>query len=391
MYSRLCTLSLTVLVCATFSLYPGDNEIYDVFNLTQCARIDISKEKIDLSIEVEELVLPLLSMVGKKAQENSCLYKLTLLVGKPDSTVGNGFISDDNMKVVASELTALKALDISANSFTKDGASTLAATISKSTTLTTLKIADLENDVATLVCLLQGLFYNTTLTKLSMQDNVLSGSPMEALGSMLRQRGCSIVTLDLGRTFINDEDVQCLCSNLLNIDTLKNLKLDRNSLSSKSLSFIGAYLIGNNSVQLLDISDNKYASNENDYAGPTALAVSLSKNSSLTKLCMRANRVNDIGVFAFAELLKVNSTLKVLDLGGNCITDQGARYLLWNAKMCNQVLEIVDLRFNKIQDKNKIKDEVDRLITSREKELEIIWETPIMDAVSARSFGKKGS
>src|SRR5580692_814397 len=175
MYSRLCTLSLTVLVCATFSLYTADPDrndtwiTWDSFNYPGDLSACFSKKKIKLCVTKGELVSLALSTIGESAQKNSCRYNLNIRVIKVNDTgfyFANGSISDDNMKVVGDQLTALKALDISENSFTEGGASVFAAALSKSTTLTTLKMANLKNDAATLVCLLQGLFYNTTLTKL---------------------------------------------------------------------------------------------------------------------------------------------------------------------------------------------------------------------------------
>ena len=76
----------------------------------------------------------------------------------------------------------------------------------------------------------------------------------------------------------------------------------------------------------------------------------VAKSSSLQVLDLGYNSITDEGAEALAAGLKANSSLQVLDLGYNEITDEGAEALAAGLK-ANSSLQQLDLKFNKITDK----------------------------------------
>jgi Ran GTPase-activating protein (RanGAP) involved in mRNA processing and transport len=85
-------------------------------------------------------------------------------------------------------------------------------------------------------------------------------------------------------------------------------------------------------------------------AGASVLAQALNNNNTLEHLWLYHNQLSDAGVYYLSETLSTNNNiLKILDLGKNGITDEGAKYL---AQMItnNTTLTSLFLQENNISD-----------------------------------------
>jgi hypothetical protein len=85
--------------------------------------------------------------------------------------------------------------------------------------------------------------------------------------------------------------------------------------------------------------------------GASILADGLCNNTTLGELYLNNNFISDKGVYSLTKVLSSNnSTLKILDLGTNGITDVGAQYLADMLKN-NTTLTLLALTGNKISDR----------------------------------------
>ena len=89
--------------------------------------------------------------------------------------------------------------------------------------------------------------------------------------------------------------------------------------------------------------------NYNNIAGAVALAQALHHNSTLEVLVLSNNSISDAGAVALAQALHHNSTLEVLVLSNNSISDAGA-VALAQALHHNSTLELLNLSNNSISD-----------------------------------------
>jgi Ran GTPase-activating protein (RanGAP) involved in mRNA processing and transport len=95
-------------------------------------------------------------------------------------------------------------------------------------------------------------------------------------------------------------------------------------------------------------------------------AYALSRNTTITELYMRYCRLDDFSVKAIAKALKYNQNLKILDLYGNIISENGAEDLV-KAFKSNKTLTNIELGYNDI---NADASAALKLLTSRNKSYE---------------------
>lgn len=73
----------------------------------------------------------------------------------------------------------------------------------------------------------------------------------------------------------------------------------------------------------------------------------VAENSTVTRLRLGANQIDDLHAQILADALRANSTLTALGLGHNCVTDKGAKYLA-EALHSNASLQVLGLGDNPI-------------------------------------------
>lgn len=124
------------------------------------------------------------------------------------------------------------------------------------------------------------------------------------------------------------------------------IDLDRQSLHDQDMPFIVTQALIHKECAMLRLSDNKITSK-----GASILADSLHNNKTLVALHIFNNRLGDTGVKALTDVLAENtSTVKVLSLGYNGITDKGVECLADLLKK-NKTLTELWLPWNQISDR----------------------------------------
>lgn len=109
---------------------------------------------------------------------------------------------------------------------------------------------------------------------------------------------------------IGDDEAILIAGFIENSKTLTILNLSHNYIDNKGAIVISQALKNNSSLKVLYL-DNNSIGNE----GAEAISRALKVNSSLSRLYLGGNGITNIGVLAIA--LECNSSLTILDLGGN--------------------------------------------------------------------------
>ena len=180
-----------------------------------------------------------------------------------------------------------------------------------------------------------------------------------------------IVTLDIGHGYGLGLDTT-LFNSLHHNNMLKELCLDYTGLQPEHMQLLGQALSNNNSLSVLDISDNnnigpdgcQYLANVRNTSlsdlimrecgvgvdGADHIGKMLLYNKSITYVDLSNNNIKDDGVKMLVEHLMSNATLKQLGLGANDITSIGAGYL---SKLftCNVgTVNVIRLNGNPLED-----------------------------------------
>ena len=125
---------------------------------------------------------------------------------------------------------------------------------------------------------------------------------------------------------------------------LETLEVNVGKCSAANVVVLADVLKFNTTVIKLNLCDNDI-----DDVGAAGLADSLKSNKTLTTLCLRDNDIHDAGAACLADALKSNKTLTQLNLRGNGIRGDGAKSLA-NALKSNKTLMELNLRDNIICD-----------------------------------------
>ena len=207
--------------------------------------------------------------------------------------------------------TALTALDVRKNSFGVRCAAAFARCLERDcSALRTLHLSanplcGVRHECGSyepsgMLALATALTLNTTLTELSLQQNVhLGAEAIEALATAL-MLNTTLRTLNLASTRLGLVGYQpllaCLRSGPSSLTKLTSLGLSSNGLGCKSGVALAAALEGNTSLRRLDLASNAIGAE-----GGACLAKLLELSTALTRLDLRSNDLRAcIGAFQLA-------------------------------------------------------------------------------------------
>ena len=231
----------------------------------------------------------------------------------------------------------LEDLDITKNDIGDEGAAALGKALQSNHTMTHLYIADRRalgciEWICSSHCrhvgdqgvraIAHALRYNSSLTLLTICVNTLSDSTFAALGEAL-QSNSSLTHLymhgdgpNLTEYPFGDSSLETFSKALNSCGTqMTHLHLSNLSISSSHVIPLAEALRVNATLKLLDLSYNKI-----DCSVARTLAQALKKNQSLICLKLRNNKISDAGAENFVEVLQCNKTLMILDLMENWMT-----------------------------------------------------------------------
>jgi len=194
---------------------------------------------------------------------------------------------------------------------------------------------------------------NQTISSLDLSSNFISCLGAEALASSLKVNS-TLRSLDLSDNQLGPRGLALLLEALKESGSMKHVNLSRNGLSSSCFRSI-AFALAKNQVSLLSLSlseGGRMCSSDGNQLG-AVMRMALMRNSSLTSLGLRDNKIGDVGLTDMAEAMKGNRRLRHLDLSQNRIAMAGVRKLMPVLK-CNETMKSLDLSCNEISSDEKM-------------------------------------
>jgi hypothetical protein len=143
---------------------------------------------------------------------------------------------------------------------------------------------------------------------------------------------------------LNDDDIIDVIDQTIINKKCKELFLGINKITSISIPIIAKALNNNTTLKLLDLSENPITD-----IGIQSLTKTLAiNNCHLQYLYLYSTGITDQGATDLAQMLKTNTILIDLDLGENQITDYGIKFLSNILTNHNHTLTALSLKKNKL-------------------------------------------
>ena len=186
--------------------------------------------------------------------------------------------------------------------------------------LTKLEFDHANLNQAELESLSRALCTNTNVTELSIVGNTLCSASLQALLEVLTFNK-SLTTFILSHNLLtpsSDDDhvppcvAAAVASRLAANNTLTELALDGSDISDDGFEILIKSLPP--TISKLDLSDNKISN-------VASLAAFLKSNTTLRVIELWENRLGDAGAICLWEAMAYNSTLEVLSVGRNGISE----------------------------------------------------------------------
>ncbi|XP_074619912.1 uncharacterized protein LOC141878778 isoform X2 [Acropora palmata] len=190
--------------------------------------------------------------------------------------------------------------------------------LSFNSTISKLRLLNLQFFTKAVNLLAQALRKNFTLSSLDLSGNFIDAEKATSLAKALKVN-TSLSSLDLGGNFIHAEGATSLAEALRKNASLFSLDLNSNSIGAEGAISLAEALRVNSSLSSLNLFDNSIGTR-----GAISLAQALRVNSSLSSLNLFENSIGARGAILLAEALRVNTSLSSLDLSSNFIGAEGA-------------------------------------------------------------------
>jgi len=126
--------------------------------------------------------------------------------------------------------------------------------------------------------------------------------------------------------------------------TLKKLSLQNNNIAPEGVKLLADVLKRNNTLQILYLTGNNIGAE-----GAKDLADMLAVNKSLQEIGLSNNNIRFEGTKLLVDALKENDTFRSFNLTNNNIGDEGAKYVA-DMLVVNKSLQRIDLGYNNIGD-----------------------------------------
>ncbi|KAM6900099.1 leucine-rich repeat-containing protein 34 [Xenentodon cancila] len=187
---------------------------------------------------------------------------------------------------------------------------------------------------------------SSVLCSLDLMFNDIQTDGAEVLAGSL-QGNSSLLSLRLSGNKIGNRGAMHLARMLQVNNTLQEVELADCDLATQSLIALSIVLKSNAALRLVDVSRPLLFSHQEEWA--VHYSEMLAVNCSLLELHLGKMGLTDSGMERLTDGLKLNKTLRYLDLRCNRVTHDGAQHLAEVLKQ-NSALEIIDLSSNRIED-----------------------------------------
>ncbi|RNF03985.1 ribonuclease inhibitor-like protein [Trypanosoma rangeli] len=302
--------------------------------------------------------------------ENNTVVSLDL---GAHSGINGNHIATAGAEAIGAMLRANKVLshlNLSCNGLGVSGVSFIAAGLNGNYSLKHLNVS-VNNLGYAGIETLAPVLETTCITHLSLQRNAMGDNGgmvlFEAIAAAIENGEERIEFLNLETNDLGEKTAKAIQRVLASSTTLKKLRLSSNNFGESSkhimeglaenkclllitLSFcgiretdgaaIGAALTANNTLQHLDLSNNKLKD-----AGSKCILEAMKTNEGLLSLNLACNKITDDGGKAIALCLASNRTLLELNLRRNCMSNTTGE-LLDDYLRSNNTLEKMDVTYN---------------------------------------------
>jgi Ran GTPase-activating protein (RanGAP) involved in mRNA processing and transport len=216
--------------------------------------------------------------------------------------------------------------------------------------------------------------YKTNLTLINLSYNKISDKGILFLAKLL-EKAEKIAELNLSGNLIGDSGCKELAASLTKKSSLFSLNLNGNVIGNSGLMYINELLFTNPSILVLNVGNNRY-----DWDGLIAITTALTfsnstlkvlnvddpmykiqdqdffthfgkmfnLNKGLQKLSLKLHKIRFEGVNILTHYLKINYTMRVLDISCNQICFQGMKYIsdyISDYRVCLQSLILSSNQF----------------------------------------------
>ncbi len=240
---------------------------------------------------------------------------------------------------------ALRSLFLHNCAITAEGAKCLAGGLmsNKATAIASLRLdVNQIGDLGT-EAIAQMLCTNTSITGLSLASNGIGDAGAIALGKALAANK-TLSQLSLGENRIAREGAAGIASGLVHNIGLRALDLQRNRLGVEGAVELSKGVRENKTLVNFSVPGNA--------VGNAGAAAILSAATSLVQISLGANGISDLGKVAG---MSANAReLRLLDLGGNYISDKGAEQVAEGIEKSGS-MTVCNLHHNAISDRGAIR------------------------------------
>ena len=184
----------------------------------------------------------------------------------------------------------------------------LARGIQENSKLETLSLLECRMVDSQVQTILEAFHHHLSLRDVNIGNNKCEVKGMAALANLLKSNDIPISTLALSSC---KPDISMLTSALAENTTIRRLDLTFNGLDDCDITLLSESLCINSTLQQLDLEGNKITD-----AGLCGFCLQLPEMKGLKKILLADNSVGEEGALALAHALRFNMTLEECDIGG---------------------------------------------------------------------------
>ena len=214
------------------------------------------------------------------------------------------------LTVALQTISSLKVLDLDYNGINEQVADDLAAGIKTNSSLEKLWLGG--NCLgSSIVLVLNALKEISTLTELNLNDNKSRGELLVPALSSTLEKNKLLKILQLRDSGLNENGVIVIAQSLCNHTKLKFLNLQNNNINEKVAEALASVISSNNGLEELYLGNNQLQ------LGVIQIARGLNNISSLKVLDLSNNNITEQAADELAAAIRINKSLEKIWLNGN--------------------------------------------------------------------------
>mmetsp|Transcript_24343 Transcript_24343/g.36784 ORF Transcript_24343/g.36784 Transcript_24343/m.36784 type:complete len:504 (-) Transcript_24343:85-1596(-) len=172
----------------------------------------------------------------------------------------------------------------------------------------------------------------------------------KALAKAIRS-STSLTKLSLSDNLINDDGVAALCNSIIVTNTVSELEIGYNSYGADGFAAIAETLL-RSPISKLYTHGQILSSPQSSLPGvfPEMLWKAIEHTKSLKELNLSCNHIGNIGAASIAQILQINTSIQILYISNTRIGDAGMALIAQALKDSKTQLRQIKLAFNSFHD-----------------------------------------